>query len=253
MLEEQPWDRVLHLAALASVQNSSRDALAVYQVNLMGTLHLLEALSEVGWKGRFLLVSSAAVYGHPDSLELPVRETSAPRATSPYAASKIAAEQAALEWGDRNGVDIMVARPANHTGAGQSDHYFLPSMARQMTAVGRGQTVRLAVGNLAPSRDFSHVSDVIDAYLALLDCGRAGSIYNVASGRAHSLATLLEGLALRSGRRVELVVDPERFRAEGERPFEISVERIHQDTGWSARRGLPELYSDLIDYWEKQP
>lgn len=252
LLEQSPFERVLHLAAHSSVQTSSRDPLDVYQVNLMGTLHLLEALGRADWKGRFLFVSTSAVYGNPEKIEPPLRETSPLLSASPYAASKAGAEQAVLEWGNRSGSEVVVARPSNHSGPGQSDHYFLPSMARQITAVAAGEKVRVATGNLAPARDFLHVDDVVGAYLALFERGHSGTVYNVASGRAVPLSELLDGLIRASRRQVEVTVDRQRFRPEGGRPLEMSVERIHQHTGWSASLGLPRLYSDLIDYWETQ-
>lgn len=252
LLKQSPFERVLHLAAHSSVQTSTLDPLDVYHVNLMGTVHLLQALSRAGWRGRFLFVSTSAVYGDPETIDPPLRETSPVISASPYAASKAGAEQAALEWSRRSGAEVLVARPSNHSGAGQSDHYFLPSMARQVVAVPAGEKVRVATGNLAPARDFLHVDDVVEAYLALLERGHSGTVYNVASGRAVPLSQLLDGLVRASRRQVEVTVDPQRFRPEGGRPLEISVDRIFQHTGWSARLGLPRLYSDLIDYWETQ-
>ncbi len=245
-----PLDGVLHLAALSSVQRSFEDPVEVYRVNLMGTLHLLEALASDRRSPPFLLVSTAAVYGDPDTIAMPLTEDCPLSPASPYAASKAAAEQAVLEWGRRTASRAMVARPANHTGPGQIDHYFLPSMAFQITRVARGEAVTVKTGNLEAGRDFSHVDDVIDAYRALLERGKAGTIYNVASGKARPVSLILQGLIEASGRRVECQVSSERVRKETPRPLEVSIERLQADTGWAPKRGLEQLYTDLISFWE---
>lgn len=250
LLEESSFDAVLHLAAAASVQDSFQNAAFTYEVNLMGTVHLLEALGQHGWQGRFLLVSSGAVYEDPDKALLPLTEESRLSPCSPYAVSKQAAELACLEWGRRQGVEAMVARPSNHTGPGQTDHYFLPSMARQITAVPRGEKVVIETGNLAPYRDFLHVDDVVEAYRALLREGSGDTVYNVARGISCPLEQMLEGLIRASGRDVERRISSQRFRSESSRPLEISTERLRRDTAWSPRRELEELYSDLICFWE---
>lgn len=247
-----PLRGVLHLAALSSVRRSFEEPLEVYRVNLMGTLHLLEALSAAGQRPPFLLVSSAAVYGDPDTIAMPLREETPLAPASPYAASKAAAEHAVLEWGRRNQARAMVARPANHTGPGQSEHYFLPSMAYQITRVARGEAVTIKTGNLEAGRDFSHVEDVIAAYRALLERGRANAIYNVASGQARPVSHLLQGLIQASGRRVECQTSAERVRQESPRSLEISIARLQADTGWAPQRGLDQLYAELIEFWERQ-
>lgn len=247
-----PLDGVLHLAALSSVQRSFEDPVEVYKVNVMGTLHLLEALATARRYPPFLLVSTAAVYGDPDAIAMPLTEDCPLSPASPYAASKAAAEQAVLEWGRRTGGRAMVARPANHTGPGQTDHYFLPSMACQITRVKRGEAVTVKTGNLEAGRDFSHVDDVIDAYRALFERGQAGSIYNVASGKARPVSLILQGLIEASGRRVKCQVSSERVRKETPKPLEVSIARLQTDTGWTPKRGLEQLYTDLIGFWESR-
>jgi GDP-4-dehydro-6-deoxy-D-mannose reductase len=251
LLQESPFDDVLHLAGISSIWNSFDDPVLMYEVNLMGTVHLLQALTNASWRGRFLFASSGAVYGDPDKVLVPLREDALVAPSSPYAASKVAGEQAVLEWGRReHGGCALVARCSNHAGPGQSSHFFLSSMAKQIAAVPRGESVVIETGNLSPYRDFLHVDDVIDAYQAILDLGRSGAVYNVATGRSLPLSEILRGLSATSGRKVETRLRSERFRAEPSRPLEISIERLQRDTGWTATRGLEQIYSDLIHFWE---
>jgi GDP-4-dehydro-6-deoxy-D-mannose reductase len=250
LLADSPFEAVLHLAGISSIWNSFSDPVLMFEVNLMGTVHLLQALTDEGWRGRLLFVSSGAVYGDPDRVLVPLHEDSPLAPSSPYAASKAAGEHAVLEWGRRGGGSAVVARSSNHAGPGQSSHFFLPSMARQMTAVPRGESVVVETGNLTPYRDFLHVDDVVDAYQALLERGQDGTVYNVARGQSSSLSQVLEGLCAASGRKVQTQVRSERFRAEPSRPLEISVQRIVEHTGWTPIRGLEQLYCDLISFWE---
>ncbi len=243
---------VLHLAALSSVQRSFQDPATVYEVNFMGTVNLLDALTTEGKACPFLFVSTAAVYGDPDGLPMPLQEASPIAPNSPYAASKAAAEQAVLEWGRRMGQRAMIARPSNHTGPGQPDHYFLPSMAQQITRVPRGEAVSIKTGDLNVSRDFTHVDDVVAAYRSLLNSGQAGGIYNVASGQARPISELLEGLIRASQRRVAAEVDSGRVRGETPRPLSVCIERLQADTGWAPTRELEQLYTDLIEFWESR-
>lgn len=243
---------VLHLAALSSVQRSFEDPVGVYEVNFMGTVNLLDALATESKACPFLFVSTAAVYGDPEGLPMPLREVSPLAPKSPYAASKAAAEQAVLEWGRRTGQRAMIARPSNHTGPGQLDHYFLPSMANQITRVPRGEAISIKTGDLNVSRDFTHVDDVVVAYRSLLDSGQAGATYNVASGQARPISELLEGLIRASQRQVTTEVESGRVRGETSRPLSVCIERLKADTGWAPKRELEQLYADLIEFWESR-
>ena len=251
LLAETSFDAVLHLAGISSIWNSFSDPVLMFEVNVMGTVHLLQALTNLGWRGRLVFASSGAVYGDADTVLVPVHEGSPLTPVSPYAASKAAAEHAVLEWGRRGGGSAVVARCSNHAGAGQSSHFFLPSMARQLTSVPVGDEVLVETGNLTPYRDFLHVDDVVDAYRALLERAEDGGIYNVASGHSSTLSSILDGLIARSGRRVRTQVRSERFRAEPSRPLEISTERLRA-LGWSPQRGLENIFSDLIGFWEAE-
>ncbi len=250
LLENRPFTSVLHLAAAASPKASFEHVSEAYSVNTLGTVHLLNGLQKLGWSGTFLLVSSGAIYGSPDHLLQPITEDHAASPGSPYAASKYAAEVAALEIGRRSSVQVVVARPFNHSGSGQSIEYFLPAMASQICAFPREAEGTIEVGNLSAHRDFLHVQDVIEAYLALLRSGRPGTVYNVASGHSQRLEDFLTQLASVSGRRISFVLDQERFREEISRPIRVSIERIRQDTGWTPRTPLEQLWRDLIESWE---
>ncbi|MEI7656041.1 MAG: NAD-dependent epimerase/dehydratase family protein, partial [Actinomycetes bacterium] len=113
------FDHVIHLAAQSNVPVSIADPVDSFDVNVLGTVRLLEILRESKFTGRFLYVSSGDVYGIVGADQLPVTELTPVRPANPYAASKVAAEVAALSWGRQAGFEVIVARAFNHIGAGQ--------------------------------------------------------------------------------------------------------------------------------------
>jgi GDP-4-dehydro-6-deoxy-D-mannose reductase len=239
-------DAVLHLAAQSNPAKSVDCAVGTWQVNLMGTVHLLEGLTQYGWQGAFLFASSGAVYG---GITGRVDEDSPTTVSSPYVASKLAAESAVREWALRTGNRGVIARPFNHSGPGQSTRYFLPSMARQIAGL-PAKGGEIEVGNLEVQRDFCHVRDVVRAYRVLLQRGKSGEIYNLASGRSVTLNDVLARMAELSGREVRLKVTPERFREEDPRPIEVDLGKVFEHAGWRAETDLDSLLRDLLQDWK---
>nr|WP_233171950.1 GDP-mannose 4,6-dehydratase [Dyella sp. ASV21] len=183
-------DVVVHLAAIAFVAHGDADA--IYRTNVTGTRHLLEALAALPRAPRaVLLASSANVYGNSE-VELLTEETVAAPAND-YAVSKLAMEYMAKLWMDK--LPIILARPFNYTGVGQSEKFLLPKIVGHFR---RGERT-IELGNIEVARDFQDVRFVADAYRRLLESPVAvGETVNICSGVAHSLmdvVRMLEGLA----------------------------------------------------------
>lgn len=234
---------VFHLAGQASVGASFTDPLGTWEVNATGTLRLLEAL-EGGT--RFVLASSAEVYGVVPEAEQPIGEGRPLRPPNPYAASKAAAEMVAVQASLSGRVEAVVARSFNHTGPGQDTRFALPSFARQIAAMRRGEEERvLRVGNLDARRDFLDVRDVVRAYVVLLEHGAAGEVYNVCSGRAHRLRDVVDAMVALTGGEIRVEVDPERVR-----PVDVPLMRGDaarlRAVGWSPRIPLEDTLRDLL-------
>jgi GDP-4-dehydro-6-deoxy-D-mannose reductase len=235
-------DAVFHLAGQASVGASFEDALGTWDVNATGTLRLVHA---VGRAARVLVVSSAEVYGFVPEDEQPIPETRPLRPANPYAASKAAAEMAAVQASLSGAADAVVARSFNHTGPGQDARFSLPSFARQLAAMRRTGERVLRVGNLEARRDFLDVRDVVRAYRRLLERGEGGAVYNVCCGQAFSVRELLEVLVELSGTEARVEVDPERVR-----PVDVPVltgdpSRIRA-LGWEAEIPIRATLLDLL-------
>jgi nucleoside-diphosphate-sugar epimerase len=204
MVEQVQPDVVVHLAGIAFVAHS--DVEQIYRVNVVGTRNLLEALAAVRHKASsVLLASSANIYGNAS---VPViREDVVPAPANDYAVSKLAMEYMARLWMDK--LPIIIARPFNYTGVGQSDNFLLPKIVSHF----RRREARIELGNLAIARDFSDVRMVARSYRKLVAAAPAGEAFNVCSGRSHSLGEVIDLTSEIAGYRIEVQVNPAFVRA----------------------------------------
>ncbi|SAK51991.1 UDP-glucose 4-epimerase [Caballeronia hypogeia] len=196
-------DVVVHLAGAAHVTGNPPDR--TYLVNIVGTRNLLAALATLDKKPRaVLLASTANVYGNA-SVEI-IDENVAIQPANDYAVSKLAMEHAARLWLDR--LPLIFVRPFNYTGVGQSEDYVLPKIAGHHAR----REARISLGNLAVSRDFSDVRDVVAVYARLLEAAPVGETFNICSGHGHSLGDALRMLAHIAGYEIDVFVDPKFMR-----------------------------------------
>lgn len=250
LLERCP-DAVIHLAGQTFVPESFREPRSTFEVNLLGTLNLLQALKRRGFGGTFLYVSSGDVYGQLSETDLPVDEHLMPRPRNPYAVSKVSAELLCRQWSYTEPWRIMIARPFNHIGPGQREEFVISGMARQLVRIRKGlQTPRLDVGDVDITRDFLDVRDVIDAYLHLLRCGANGEVYNVCSGTERRIRDLITQLAGLAGVEVELVQDPARLRPSEQRRVVGCSRKIQEETGWKPGISIMETLQSVLSDWE---
>jgi len=236
------FEAVFHLAAVASGTDARRDPGAAWEVNAAGTVRLCEALA-AGSSPRVLLVSTAEVYGAGAPRLRTERDVPAP--CSPYAASKLGAEIAASEVARRAGLRVIVARPFPHTGAGQDVRFVAPAFARRIREAVRAGRAVVSVGNLDPIRDFLHVDDVVDAYVALIERGAPGTCYNVASGSGVAIRDVFEQLRVALRADVRAAVDPALIRPADIPHLVGDATRLRGDTGWRPRRTLDEALDEV--------
>lgn len=237
---------VYHLAGWADVAASWHDPLAVLRVNAEGTLNVLAASRAAG-VGRVLSVASADVYGVVTEDELPLTEESPIRPTSPYAASKLAADAIAQQAFFGFGQAVVRVRPFNHLGPGQSEHFVAPALAARIARAERDGLDEIPVGNLTARRDVTDVRDVVRAYRLLIEHGTAGEVYNVCSGRdvsVQELADVLVGLATRP---LRLVPDPSLLRTVDLPVLRGDPSRLQAATGWKPELSIEQTLNDLLD------
>ena len=246
-------DAVIHLAGQTFVPEAFRDPARTLDINLIGTLNLLQALKARGFAGTFLYVSSGDVYGQVDESALPITELQPPCPRNPYAVSKLSAEFLSLQWGMSEQWPVLVARPFNHIGPGQKDSFVIASAARQISRIKQGlQAPQLEVGDIDVSRDFLDVGDVISAYFALLEKGQPGQVYNICSGREQSIRSLIEQLADLAEVELQLVQDPARMRRADQRRVCGSHAKLATATGWAPDITTQQSLRAILSDWEKR-
>jgi len=237
---------IYHLAALSHVGASWEDPVDVLRVNVLGTNAVLVAARRAAPSATVLVISSAEVYGVVLPDELPLTERSELRPGSPYAASKAAAEVVALQAARGFGQRVVVARPFNHIGPGQSPSFFVPAIARRLVEARRNAAATVTVGNLAARRDFTDVRDVVRAYRLLARCGTSGVVYNVCSGVDVAIADVADALRALVYPAATFVED----RALS-RPLDIPVlrgdaSRLRDGTGWRPEIDLEATLRDVV-------
>ncbi|MDQ3930219.1 MAG: GDP-mannose 4,6-dehydratase [Chloroflexota bacterium] len=253
MVEQVKPSYVFHLAAQSNVQEAFRDPAATLMNNVVGELHLLDALRISCPEARVLAVGSSEQYGLVRPEDIPIDENTLFRPNNPYAVSKIAQDALALQYHLAYGQKIIRVRPFNHIGPGQNENFVASAFARQVALIESGlQEPVIYVGNLQAKRDSTDVRDMVRAYHLAVTRGEPGEVYNVGSGEGRSIQWLLDSLLSISDVAVEVREDPARMR-----PSDIPIQvcdptRFRRATGWAPQVPLERTLRDILDYWREK-
>lgn len=249
VVDDARADVVLHLAAVSHVPDALRNPGRAYEVNAVGTVRLLAELRRHRSAGTgdpvVLVVGSAEQYGRHEINEMPLHEDAEQRPLTLYAASKVAQEVAALQAFRSDGVRVVCTRSFNHSGVGHDARFLLPSLVARALRL-RDEGGALPIGNGDTVRDFLHVRDVVDAYLALMERGAAGEAYNVCSGEGISVRELAKSVLRRAGVTADVTTDPAFSR-----PVDVPVlvgsnAKLRRATGWAPTRTRDDIIDNLI-------
>jgi len=234
----------LHIAGLAFVPNADAAAEMVFRVNTLGTLHLLDAAAAVHPQMRIVVVTTSEVYGDDGTgvVSAPLREDTPLAPRNLYGISKAAADQCALLYARTRDLDVLTARPSNHTGPGQRPPFVVPAFVERLLALRERGGGMIKVGNLESQRRFLDVRDVGRAYRLLLEKGRSGEAYNISTDQSLQIGVVLALLAQKLGIAVETEVDPALYRPT-DATAALDLTKIQTDCGWTAQYDL----SDTLD------
>jgi nucleoside-diphosphate-sugar epimerase len=216
-------EKVVHLAAIAFVGHRKVDEM--YRTNIVGTRNLLAGLANAKSSlHSVLLASSAQIYGNAH--EGVLDENTAVSPANDYAVTKAAAELAAQLYANR--LPIIIVRPFNYTGRGQSPDFLIPKVVEHV----RRGAAEIELGNIDVARDFSDVRGVVDAYARLVDEPKAiGGTFNVCSGHATSIRDILDEIRRVSGRELRVRVNPSFVRADEAKSLRGSAARLESIIG----------------------
>jgi len=242
-------DAIFHLAGIAHVPSANADPAGTLEVNVIVASRLLAHVRARRAAGTLdpvvVIVGSGEQYGRHDPAEMPLGESAVQQPMGVYAASKAAQEVLALEAHRAGGVRVIAVRPFNHTGPGQSPNFVVPALVRRAVAL-RGTSKPLVMGNTETIRDFSHVADVVRAYVALAERGVPGEAYNIASGVGTEMATLALRILALAGVDAKLQTDPALVRPADVPALIGSAAKLRAATGWAPRHSLDSILEELI-------
>ena len=202
-------DMIINLAAISSVGLSWKIPQKTFEVNVCGTINILEAIRINNPNSKVLIVGSSEEY---KSKDFPLSEEDELDANNPYGISKVTQESISKMYADRYGIKIVMVRAFNHSGIGQKDTFVIPSFCKQVAEIEKtGKPGIIRVGNLEAIRDFSDVRDIVHSYRYVLENYDSG-VFNVGSGISNRLSDLLDIIISFSNQKITIVVDKEKYR-----------------------------------------
>lgn len=243
---------IYHLAGFSNVGLSWKRPALTFDVNVKGTVNLLEAVRACGIADsvRILVIGSSEQYGMITPAQCPVSELVPLSPTNPYAISKGAQEQLATLYHKAYGLHTVMVRAFNHIGPMQAAIFVVSDFCRQVAEIERGlHEPILRVGNLAAIRDFTDVRDIVRAYSLLTKHGVAGEIYNVGQGSSRSVQSILDTILSQASVPIQVEVDPAKLRPIDMPIVEADTAKLKAATGWQPEIPLEQTIADTLAYW----
>lgn len=249
LYEIQP-DYIFHLAAQSSVGVAWKNPQLTVDVNIKGSINVMDAVRDLFYKPRILLIGSGEEYGHIRPEETPIREDNALRPGNIYAVTKVCQNMVGSIYSRAYDMDLMMVRAFNHIGPGQASLFVVSDFCRQVAEIEKGiREPVIMVGNLAAKRDFTDVRDVVKAYVKLIQKGKAGETYNVGSGNAQEIRQILEKVIDMSDQEIEVKTDPNKIRPVDVPIIEADITKLNRLTGWKPEISVEQTIRETLDYW----
>lgn len=243
-------DFVIHLAAQSSVSLSWKNPGLTVDVNIKGTINVLDAIRELNLSPRILLIGSGEEYGRIQPEDIPIKETLSPNPGNIYAATKACQNMIGQIYTTAYSLDIIMVRAFNHIGPGQSPVFVVSDFCKQVAEIEKGiRKPVMYVGNLDARRDFTDVRDVVKAYGRLIKYGRQGNIYNVGSGVALSIASILDIILTKSRIPIRVEKDSKRYRPVDLPIIEADIKKLTDCTGWQPVIPIYQTIEETLDFW----
>lgn len=253
VLRQTKPDIIYHLAAQVSVPESFKDPKKTFKINIEGTLNLLEEIRKFCPKTTILIPGSSEEYGKMET-KSKIKESQPLKPLSPYAISKVCQELLGYQYFQKFGLKVILARPFNITGVGQSDRAVCSRFAKKITEIEaeKAEPV-IKVGNLKIVRDFLDVRDLTFAYwLAVKEC-KPGEVYNIASGKGYEIGKILKELLSFSKKKIKIKKDSGLFRKKEPLVLVGDATKFKKATGWKPEIDfLNQTLPELLNYWRKR-
>lgn len=246
-------DYIFHLAAQSFVQTSWASPATTMEMNILGSVHLFEAIRRAEIDPVVQIACSSEEYGLVYPNETPIKETNPLRPQSPYAVSKVAMDYLGYQYHQSYKMKIIRTRGFNHTGPRRGEVFVTSSFAKQIAEIEKGKKEPvLEVGNLEAQRDWTDVRDMVRAYLLAVQKGEPGEVYNLCSQKAVKVKEMLDLLLKFSKVKVKIQEDPARLR-----PSDVPIllgdcTKFMAKTGWKPEIPFEKTMEDLLNYWRER-
>lgn len=253
LLEQVRPDYIFHLAAQSSIGLSWQKPRLTVEINVKGSLNLLNAVRRLDYQPRILLVGSGEEYGYINPENVPITETEVLRPGNIYAATKACQSLMGKVYADAYNMRMFMARAFNHMGPGQSDKFVVSDFCKQVAQIELGfKPPLISVGNLEAERDFTDVRDMVRAYTSVIQFGVPGEIYNVGSGKAIKIRKILDVILSQSRTKIEVQIDPAKLRPSDIPIIAADTSKLYETTGWKPEIPLEQTVSDVLEYWRSE-
>ena len=251
LVKEHAPTHVFHLGAQSIPTVSWADPVATFESNIMGSLHLFEAVRHMKRPAVVVSACSSAEYGHVPESAVPVTEEWPLRPLHPYGISKVCQDLLAREYFLDHRVPAVNLRLFNTTGPGKMND--APSdFVRQLVRIKKGlQPPVIEVGNLKPRRAFLHVNDVIRGFYLAAIKGKRGEAYNLCATRAYEISEILDIAVRLSGVKPKIRPVPRLMRPSDERIILGQTKKARKDMGWKPLLSIEQILDSMLEYWNR--
>lgn len=253
VIKEIHFDAIIHLAAQSKVLTSWEDPLSTLEVNTLATVHLIHCIKQHSSQTKLLIVGSSEEYGRTANNYDKIPETALCQPQNPYATSKCAASQIALQLAKKHHLQIIYTRPFNHFGPGQSQGFVISDFAAQIATIEKQKTNSvLYVGNTDSERDFLDVRDVSKAYVSLVESNVETGIYNICSEQPRKINDILQHLIQLSNQQITVEIDHNKYRPIDVPKFVGNSAKIRKAIGWQPTHDFYSSLDETLAWWRRK-
>jgi GDP-4-dehydro-6-deoxy-D-mannose reductase len=251
LFKEYEPSHVFHLGAQSLPTVSWADPVSTFESNIMGSLHLFEAVRHMKHPPIVVSACSSAEYGHVPASAIPVTEEQPLRPLHPYGISKVCLDLLAREYFLDYKIPAVNLRLFNTTGPGKTSD--APSdFVRQLIRIKKGlQPPVIEVGNLKPRRAFLDVNDTVRGFYLAARKGKRGEAYNLCATTTHEIGELLRTAIRLSGVKAEIRPAAHLMRPSDEKIIFGSTYKFRKDTGWKPKLSIEQTLSSMLEYWDR--
>jgi GDP-4-dehydro-6-deoxy-D-mannose reductase len=254
VVKEVEPNYVFHLAAQSFVPMSWKAPSDTMQTNVIGTIHLFEAIRKSKIEPKIHVAGSSEEYGMVYPNEVPIKETNPLRPLSPYGVSKVAEDKLSYQYFKSYGLKTVVTRAFNHTGPRRGDVFATSNFSKQVAEIEKElREPIMYVGNLNAQRDFTDVRDIVKAYWLSLQKCKFGEVYNICSEKTMRIQEVLDiVLSMSKVKNIKVEKDPERMRPSDVEILLGDCTKFKEQTGWKTTIPFEQTMKDLLEWWRKE-